>query len=93
MLKETKFIIVTLSTNYQTKFPYLLRRFVVYRIHSFGKKLDYFIVQNNKPQLEVKDNQNTDEFYPKAFVANQSIHKNKNQRQNLIKAQTFSEDR
>ena len=93
MLKETKFIIVSLSTNYQTKFPYLLRSFVVYRIHSFGKKLDYFIVHNNKPQLEVKDNQNTDEFYPKAFVANQSIHKNKNQRKNLIKAQTFSEDR
>ena len=44
MLKETKFIIVTLSTNYQTKFPYLLRSFVVYRIHSFGKKRDYFIV-------------------------------------------------
>ena len=44
MLKETKLTILTLSTNYQTKFPYLLRSFVVYRIHSFGKKRDYFIV-------------------------------------------------
>lgn len=93
MLNETKFIILTLSTNYPTKFPYPLRSFVVYRIHSFGKKLVYFIVHNNEPQLEVEDNQNTDKFYPKAFVANQSINKNKNQRQNLINAQTFAEDR